>query len=81
MSPNGRFTAQLNLKGTDVPQTLTGTWKVRGDKMIWVYEQDLPQLKKGQPDVNLILDPGPSSFVLVELDNTRTLYVKQKSSQ
>lgn len=46
--------------------TVTGRWDVKDNRLVWTYDKDYKKFKKGQEDVNIILDFKPGEFRLRE---------------
>ncbi len=70
-------TFQANCKnGEAVICSVTGTWNVSNNHLIWLYDSDHNDFKKGQEDNNIILDFETDKFLLKEMSGELSYFTR-----
>lgn len=70
LKDNSEFVAEPIRAINPEADTITGSWGVHQDKMVWFYNEG----RVWPPDINLITPESASSFTLAEANGTRTHY-------
>ncbi len=72
---NGRFVSKLELEEGKTSNA-QGTWKIQNNKIFYVYEESLPEIKAGTKDEDKILEITDSYFVVQNLAGEKVKYTK-----
>lgn len=70
MTDDSRFIAEPMQTNSGTADTISGSWGVVGEEMVWLYQEG----PVWPPDVNRILPKSRSRFTLIETNGTRTDY-------
>ncbi len=77
LKADGTFQATCRQKDI-VICNVTGKWHVRDNHFIWIYDEDHNEFKKGQEDVNTIIDFETDQFLLRETTGYITTFKRSK---
>ena len=77
LKEGGSFLAEPYHSARGRTETVTGSWGVDGNRMVWLYDIGMIW----PPDINPIEDESSQGFTLVEHDGVKTRYVPFESEQ
>ncbi|HTR44728.1 MAG TPA: hypothetical protein VMH06_03380, partial [Thermodesulfovibrionales bacterium] len=77
LSADGTF-QKTCMRGKTVLCNVTGTWIVRENHLIWIYDADHYEFKKGQEDNTMILDFEAHDFLLKEMNDAIATFKRAK---
>lgn len=68
LKADGTFQATCPQRGIVICKNITGKWHVRENHLIWIYDEDYNVFKRGQEDVNTIIDFETNQVLLREMN-------------
>ena len=77
LKEDGSFLAEPYHNARGRTETVTGSWGVDRNRMVWLYDLGMTW----PPDVNPIVDESSQGFTLIERDGVKTRYVPFEGGQ
>ncbi len=75
---DGTFVSEGSCPYMKTPETMTGSWEAKDNKIIWTYDKDNLLFRAGEKDINPILEVTKEKFVLKETNGLITIFKKNK---
>ena len=77
LKSDGTFESTSYLKNKLISK-ITGKWLIRDDTIVWMYDRDHANLKKGEEDINQIVIQQKDKFILQEMTAASTIFIRTK---